>query len=57
MSHRKKLIKLAESKGFELVRKSKHFIYKKGDVTVVIPNHNKTNTFTYKGIIKQIEAV
>ena len=57
MSHRKSLIKLAESKGFILVRKSKHFIYKKDGKTVIIPNHNKMNNFTYKGIVKQLEAV
>ena len=57
MSHRKELQKLAKREGFELIRSNKHFVYKKNNVIVTIPNHNKMPHHTYKGIIKQLKAV
>lgn len=56
MSHRTKLQKMLKKAGFELVRKSKHFVYKNGaGGTVVLPNHNKMNNITFKKLKREIE--
>lgn len=57
MSQRKAIQKALKKAGFKLIRSNKHFIYEspKG-ARLTVPNHNKMNHFTFKGILKQIEA-
>lgn len=58
MSHRTEIQKLLKQSGFVLVRKKRHFVYKNSDgATVIVPNHNKMNNITFKGIVKQIKKV
>lgn len=55
MSHRKTLIKELEKNGFVLIRASKHFVYRNNTgETIIVPNHNKMNEFTYRSLIKKI---
>ena len=57
MSHRTKIQKLLKKQGFELIRNSKHLIYRnETGQTVVVPNHNRMNIITYRKILKQIEG-
>ena len=57
MSHRTKIQKELRKAGFTLVRQSKHFVYK-NDIgqTIIVPNHNKMNEFTYRKIMKQVKG-
>jgi len=56
MSHRTKLQKLLKKQGFDLVRSKRHFVYKNDQGnTIIMPNHNKMNELTYKGIVKQLK--
>jgi predicted RNA binding protein YcfA (HicA-like mRNA interferase family) len=54
---RKQLKKYLETKGWELVRSKKHFIYKKGTNMITVPNHNKIAPHTAKGIIKEADKI
>lgn len=48
------LIKELLSKGFVLIRNSKHEVYSNGKIIVIVPYHKEINRFTAKGILKQI---
>jgi predicted RNA binding protein YcfA (HicA-like mRNA interferase family) len=55
MSHRKDCIKTLENNGYVLVRSNGHFVYRNATGhTVIVPNHNKMNYFTFKSIMKKI---
>ena len=55
MSHRKVVIKELENNGYQLVRSNGHFIYRNNQgQTIIVPNHNKMNEFTFRHIMKKI---
>lgn len=58
MSQRTLLDKELRKAGFYLARSKNHLVYKndKGN-TIIVPNHNKINKFTFNGIIKQLKKV
>ena len=57
MSHRTKLHKELTARGYVLVRNKNHLIYRNSQgETQVVPNHNKMNENTYRGILKKIGA-
>lgn len=47
--------KLLERNGFILVRSTKHRVYAKGSIRVVVPMHKEVNKMIAKKIIKEIE--
>ena len=58
MSHRKTVQMELIRSGFQLIRHGKHFVYRNNtNETVIVPNHNKMNELTYRGIMKKIGRV
>lgn len=55
----KELIKLFQKKGFELVKgqgKGSHRKLRKGNKTVIIPDHKELKKGLEKALLKQLEA-
>lgn len=54
-SHRNDVKRELERAGYILVRSKNHFVYRNATGhTIIVPNHNKMNEFTYRGIMKKI---
>lgn len=58
MSHRTLIQKELIQAGFQLVRTNGHFVYRNSQCdTIIVPNHNKMNENTFRGIMKKIKKV
>jgi len=53
--NRKQLRRHLESRGYQLSRGKRHFVFKnsKGE-TIIMPNHNKIDKYTLKDILKKV---